>query len=175
MANLAKRLGWDESPPVVPAPVPAPIIIQPNEPSMPLQPSVTELYDDWNTQAHAYHNTRVLCDRAGLSLDHKNVLSACIWQESTFKNTALNRNRDSAGNVLSSDWGIAQVNDHYHIGAGKDFPSVQYVLDNPEAVIDWMIGIYKRTDGLSPWVSYSSGAYLHWLSPGSPMWALKTE
>lgn len=139
-------------PPVIP-PVPAPEVLE------------------FDTPQHAWHGARVLCDNAGLTLQEKNIISACIYQESRFKNTAKNLNKNAAGKVTSTDWGICQVNDYYHIGAKGDFPSVDYVLQNPEKVIDWMIKMYKA-GLLKQWVSYSSGAYARWLDPNSPMWLL---
>lgn len=140
---------------------------------------------DWSTRQGAYHATRVLCDNSGLFTAKtilvngqlfapKDIICACIFQESGFlKNPKPNQNIDEkTGKVWSTDYGIVQVNDYYHIGQGKDFPSVEYVLDNPEACVQWMINIYKRTIALQPWSSYSSGAYKKHLIPTSPMWAL---
>lgn len=125
----------------------------------------------WDTRDHARYNVRVLCDKAGLSVMEKNILCACIHQESNFNNNAVCRNRDKDGNIMSSDWGIVQINDHYHIGAGKDFPSVEYVVANPDKAVQWMIDMYKKGQ-LKMWVSYSSGAYKQWLQeeslPGVP-------
>lgn len=127
----------------------------------------------WDTPKHAYHSVRVLCDDADLTTDEKNLICACIYQESMFKNTAKNENKSkTTGAVLSTDWGLCQVNDHYHIGPGKDFPSVDFVLENPAEVVSWMITCYKQGN-LKMWVSYSSGTYIKWLSTWSPMWLLK--
>lgn len=130
---------------------------------------------DFSTPQNAFHSTRVLCDEMGLTYGQKNILCACVFQESEFHvNPRPNQNKDpKTGQVWSTDYGIVQVNDHFHIGKGKDFPSVQYVLDNPEACIRWMIGIYKATGALQPWSSFSTGAYKKWLLPLSPMWLLK--
>lgn len=127
----------------------------------------------WDTPQHAYHSVRVLCDEAELTVEEKNLICACIFQESAFMNTARNENRNTAtGEVMSTDWGLCQVNDFYHVGPGKDFPSVDFVLNNPAEVVNWMIACYKRGK-LNMWISYSKGAYKQWLSPNSPMWALK--
>lgn len=152
-----------------------------NTPSQPVSPSpdsdtvpptVPESGDlQWDTPAHAWHAVRVMCDDAGLTLDQKNVISACVYQESHFNNSAEHENKDTKGNVLSTDFGIVQVNDYYHIGPGKDFPSVQYVLDNPDKAVAFMLAMFK-SGKLSLWTSYSSGAYKQWLSTSSPMWAL---
>lgn len=126
---------------------------------------------DWETQKGTYHAVRVTCDNLRLTLEEKNLICACIYQESRFTNTATHQNKDASGNILSTDWGLCQVNDWYHIGAGKDFPSVIYVVDNPEKVVEWMVGMYKH-GLLKQWVSFSSQAYLTWLKPNSPMWLL---
>lgn len=125
----------------------------------------------WDTPQHIYHNVRVLCDNAGLTVDEKNTICACIYQESRFNPEAINHNKNAAGTILSTDYGICQINDFYHIGSGKEFPSATFVLNNPGADVKWMISMYQH-GLLKQWVSYSSGAYKQWLSPESPMWAL---
>lgn len=128
----------------------------------------------WDTPSHIYHNVRVLCDKAGLTLQEKNILCACIYQESRFNNNAMNHNKNSGGIILSTDYGLCQVNDYYHVApTGTPFPSVAYIQQNPQAVVEWMITMYQH-GCLKQWVSYSSGAYAQWLHAGSPMWALAT-
>lgn len=136
-------------------------------------PLPAEIYS-WGTPKDAWHSVRVICDEMGLTYAQKNIVCACIYQESRFlTNPKPNQNKDpKTGLVWSTDYGIVQVNDHFHIGPGKDFPSVQYVLDNPEKCVRWMVGIMKATGRLQPWSSYTSGAYLEWLKPESSMWAL---
>ncbi len=141
-----------------PTPMPTPAI-----------PSI--IVTDWSKPSQVYHATRILCDEAGLTVDEKNLICACIYQESQFHNSATNHNKNAQGVTLSTDWGLCQINDHYHIGAHKDFPSVDYVLQNPDKVVQWMISMYKH-GLLKQWVSYSSGAYKKWLIPISPMWLL---
>lgn len=144
------------------------------EPTSPVVKSNPDILNpDWSTQKNAYHNVRVLCDFAGLTFAEKNLICACIYQESRFKINALNNNKNAAGKILSTDIGICQINDFYHIGKGKDFPSVEYVLDNPRACVEYMIRCYEHGQ-LKMWVSFSSGAYKQWLSPSSPMWLLKS-
>lgn len=121
----------------------------------------------WNTPQHAFHSTRVVCDEIGLSYPQKNILCACVFQESRFSNKAVGKN------AHSTDWGIVQINDHFNIGVGKPFPSVEYVLEHPEECVRWMARIYKNTGALQPWSSFTSGAYTQWLVPTSPMWGLK--
>ena len=144
-------------------------------PPMPTDPDATSY--PWDSQKHNYHNVRVLCDGAGLSLTDKNIICACIYQESTFLNYLLNGqpvkcvNKNKDGSVASTDWGICQINDHYHIGAKLDFPSVDFVMANPDKAVAFMLSMFKAGE-LKQWVSYSSGAYEKWLEPTSPMWAL---
>jgi hypothetical protein len=112
----------------------------------------------WDTPEHSRYNVRKICDEEGLSASEKNLICACIYQESEFLNTAVCHNKNKKGEITSSDWGIVQCNDHWHIGEGKAFPSVEYVVNNPEKMVRWMIQMYKL-GLLRLWVSYSSGAY----------------
>jgi len=125
----------------------------------------------WDTPKHNWHNVRVLCDKANLTYQEKNIISACIYQESRFNNNVVHRNMDKKMNTISIDYGIVQVNDYWHIGIGKAFPSIQYVKDNPDKCVQWMINMYK-VGKLKMWTSYSSGAYKKWLKKGSAMWTL---
>jgi hypothetical protein len=112
----------------------------------------------WDTPVNCRHNVRVLCDLSGLSWYAKSVITACVEQESGFNNGAVNHNINSEGLITSSDWGIVQINDRYHIGPNLEFVSVQFVLDHPQTCVQWMIDMYKAGK-LSMWSSYSSGAY----------------
>lgn len=132
----------------------------------------------WDTPEHNYHNVRVLCDLGGLTLEQKNILCECIYQESGFYNYEPDsapvqfHNKDKTGVTWSTDWGICQVNDYFNTGTGKPFPSIDYVMQNPDKVVEWMVNIYKTTGGLQPWSSYTSGAYKKWGAENSPMWRL---
>lgn len=127
---------------------------------------VNTLYD-WSIPVMAHHNVRVICDQEGLDYGQKQILAACVMQESGFNIHATNKNmgRDSFGHpiILSEDWGIVQINDHWHIGPGKDFPSPQYVIDNPEACVRYMCRYYKSHGDLMAWSSYKFGAYKKFL------------
>ena len=146
-------------------------------PSMPTNTYLTEILP-WNSQKNNYHNVGVVADRIGLTSNQKLVLRGCVYQESRFwnilpdGNPVKNENKDSTGKVWSTDFGLCQVNDYYQCGAGKTFPSVQYVLNNPEKVVEWMARILKSTGQLKPWSSFTSGAYLRWIKTGSPMFTL---
>lgn len=154
------------------SPVPAPVE---EKPAPGPDPRIAEL--SWADPKGAYKLTRIMCDEMGLTKRQKDILCACIFQESRFMNRypngkpVINQNKKN-GQVWSTDYGIIQVNDYWHIGPGKTFPSVAYVMDNPDKMVRWMVREMKRTGRLQPWSSYVSGAYKQWLSPSSPMWAL---
>lgn len=123
----------------------------------------------WDSPENNRHNVRVLCDLSGLDLHDKNIITACVEQESDFYNympvTGLpvkhvNLARD--GSIASTDWGIVQINDHYHIGEGEDFPSVDYVMQHPQKCVQFMINCYKQ-GVLYLWSSYKTGAYLKYM------------
>lgn len=135
-----------------PAPVPEPPKPEPVPTPEPIKPKY--LFD---TPQNARHSVRVICDEEGLVWHDKNVITACIEQESAFKNWVTNENKRN-GKVVSTDWGICQINDYWHIGPGKSFPSVEYVVGNPDIVIRFMIRMMKAGK-LGLWVSYSTGAY----------------
>lgn len=117
---------------------------------------------EWESILGARHNVRVLCDLAGLTLEEKNIITACVKQESNFELRVMHQNIGATGKVVSTDWGIVQINDYWHIGPRKDFPSVEYVLSHPKECVQFMIDAYKH-GALKMWVSYSSGAYKQWL------------
>ena len=145
---------------------------QPAAPAQPTQQNPDVLYPDWSTQKRAYHNVRVLCDLAFLSVEDKNTICACIYQESQFINAAKHENIVD-GRVASTDWGLCQINDYYNVGSGRAFSSVQDIVDNPQKAVQFMIQMFGEGQ-LHLWVSYSSGAYKQWLEANSPMWALST-
>jgi len=175
MAFLSRILGWqteavkppvlEENPQIEEVPTPAPI-----EPVKPVYEPVEPPKLDFSTPKAAYHSTRVICDEVGLTLKQKNILCACVFQESRFDNRAVGKNKNS------TDWGLVQVNDTkgWHIGPGLRFPSVQYVLDHPGECVRWMAQVYKTTGALTPWASFTSGAFRQWLGINSPMWNLKS-
>lgn len=111
----------------------------------------------WDTRANIIHSIRVLCDEYGLSWTEKADLCATIEAESNFNLKAKNQNK-RGGKVISTDWGIVQINDFYHIGTGKSFPSVEYVLDNPEKCVRFMI-VNFEAGKKDWWIAYKSGAY----------------
>jgi len=142
--------------------------ISPNLPPQPTKPTETTSEPiravlnptapyDFSTPKAACHSVRVICDEEGLTVAQKNIIAQVISCESGFKNTAKLENKKD-GKTWSTDWGICQINDFYHIGSGKSFPSVEYVLERPDKVVRWMIRQYKA-GRLSMWVCYSKGMY----------------
>lgn len=161
--------------PVEPLPeAPKPPVVVPVEPQAPTL--------SWEVPKEAYKLTRIMCDELGLTVEQKNIVCACIYQESRFRNHLANGqptkgvNRNAAGKITSTDWGIAQVNDTpgWHIGPGLRYPSIEYVLAHPEEPVRWMVQTMKKTGRLQPWSSYTGGAYKQWLINTSPMWRLKS-
>lgn len=117
---------------------------------------------DWSNPEAARHSVRVICDEEGLSVTKKNILTACIKVESNFDPKAVHYNKGKDGKVWSADWGICQVNDYWNIGPNKPFPSVEYVLDNPEACVRWMVKMFLAGKE-KLWASYTNGAYKQYL------------
>lgn len=116
----------------------------------------------WDTKENIRHSIRVICDEEKLSFELKNILTACVQQESNFNPNAIGTNRNKAGVITSRDWGLCQVNDYYHIGQGKDFPTTEYVLSHPEECVRWMARLFKAGKA-NLWASYTSGAYKKYL------------
>jgi hypothetical protein len=98
---------------------PAPVLPPPEPVKAPLS---------WEVPKEAFKLTRIMCDELGLTYEQKNILCACIYQESGFKNRKadgspiINQNADSSGKVWSTDYGICQVNDYWHIGRARPSP-----------------------------------------------------
>lgn len=136
-------------------PNPAPSNVQQTQPTQ-LPPLL------WDTPKNAWHAVRVLCDDEGLTLQQKDLICAVIYGESGFLNTARNDNKNNAGVITSVDYGICQINSRYHIGMHLDFPSVQYVLDNPDIAVRFMISMYKAGK-IGLWCAYQNGSYRNFL------------
>jgi hypothetical protein len=95
----------------------------------------------------------------GLSVKDNDILCAVIQCESGFNAECIHRNY-SDGRLTSTDWGICQINDYFHIGKGKDFPTIRYVLENPETCVRWMVKQWKRGEaGKRMWICYSKKLY----------------
>ncbi|MCR4311328.1 MAG: transglycosylase SLT domain-containing protein [Candidatus Taylorbacteria bacterium] len=142
---------YDNTPPIIPS-----------EPKISPETNETSEPYKWDNYDSSRHSVRVICDEMGLTLAEKNLIAACIMQESQFNNNAIGRNKDKDGRVLSTDWGICQINDYWHVGTGKRWSSVAQIVNNPDKAVKWMIQMYKQ-GLLKLWVSYSSGAYKKYL------------
>ena len=116
----------------------------------------------WTSIENNRHNVRALCDLAGLSEADKNTISQVIHCESNYNPACVHPNIVN-GITASTDYGICQINDFYHIGPNKDFETVQYVLDNPEACVNWMIKMFKAGE-LKLWVCYLKSLYENYSS-----------
>jgi hypothetical protein len=113
----------------------------------------------WTGKENCRHNVRVLCDLEGLTVAQKEDMSSTVNCESGYNPNICNLNFTDGTTaeclypdiqsaiashvaqgkkVASIDYGIAQINDYYHIGEGKDFSSAEAVIQNPEPVIRWM-------------------------------------
>src|SRR3990167_8816070 len=136
---LGQLTGLIEIPTTTPKPFPVPVLTQ----LAPIPSPVLPPKYLWDSKASARHSVRVIADEEGLTVADKNTLCATVACESNFDTQAKNENKKD-GRVVSTDWGICQINDHYHIGIGKSFPSVDYVLKNPEACIRWMCKLWKQ-------------------------------
>ena len=105
------------------------------------------------------------CTTLGMPTQLMNELVACIEVESNFDQYAIHLNKNPDGTVSTIDYGIVQINDYWHIagcGKGNDFPSVEYVLSNPEACVKWMAKLFMEGQQ-KLWDSYLSGAYLKYM------------
>lgn len=118
----------------------------------------------WDTPAEARHSIRVIGDEERLTWKEKDLICAVIEGESGFDNDAKNANRNARGEVTSTDWGICQINDTpgWHIGPGLAFPSVDFVVRNPDRAVRFMIRMYKA-GRLSLWTAYKNGRYKRFL------------
>lgn len=147
--------------------------VQPTPQPIPQNPPVPEVLL-WD-KANARHSVRVMCDNAGLPLTRtvnidgkmylaKDVICACIEQESHFDNNVKPcENKDpKTGEVWSRDYGICQINDYYHVIKFHDFPSVDFILQNPDKAVQYMIDCFKG-GRINQWSSYSTGAFKKYL------------
>ena len=114
----------------------------------------------WEGEENCRHNVRVICDLEGLLFAEKNALSQTVHCESNYNPACVHENIVN-GKVSSTDFGIAQINDFWHIGTGKDFPSSQYVLENPEACIRWMCKQWLAGNS-NAWVCHLKSLYLNY-------------
>ena len=114
----------------------------------------------WDTQMNARHSVRVVCDEEKLIVDDKNDLCATIGGESGWKSIrSKKKNFDG-----TYDWGIVQINEKYWIGEGKLYPNTEYVLNNPEICVRWMIKQWK-SGNKDWWYAWKNKSYKKYLNP----------
>jgi hypothetical protein len=133
--------------------------LEPEEPTVSSDPDALL---PWGPIQNNHHNIRALCDLEGLTLQQKNDLTATLHCESGWDIETIHKNVVD-GIVASTDYGICQINDYYHIGEGKDFPSVDFVMQNPEACVRWMCKQWKAGNGRL-WVCFSKSLYKQYSS-----------
>lgn len=126
----------------------------------------------WTTPENCRHNARAIADLEGLTEQQKDDFSKTFHCESGWDNTIVMYNcergfvRSTAydaaihGAILSKDIGFFQINSYWHVGPGKDFPSEDYVLQNPTEVGHWSAKQFKANPRI--WVCYSKGMYAHY-------------
>lgn len=136
----------------------------------------------WETPQEAKHSIRVICDDEGVIWRNKNLICHTINGESSFYNfypadyykaelrgqPVTHKNMREDGTVGSTDWGICQINDRFHIGPNKDFPSVLHVLNHPDLMVRWMIRM-MRLGHLDWWYAYQK-----LVAQGKLEWAMET-
>jgi hypothetical protein len=148
------------TPPVTPQePATAPL---PPKPTVP--PAPASKYD-WSNPTAVRHSIRVMCDENQLTLEAKNILTACIQQESRFNPKAISKPNSNG----TTDYGLCQYNDGknakgvpYWIGKGAAFKDIDEVLNDPEKNVRVMIQMMKAGK-INLWSSYATGAYKKWL------------
>lgn len=101
-----------------------------------------------------------VCKEKSLGIKMTSDLYKTIHCESDFNPKCVHPNIVN-GHVSSTDYGICQINDYWHIGAGKDFPSVDYVLNHPEACVRFMCDMFLAGKARL-WVCYLRGMYLNY-------------
>lgn len=102
---------------------------------------------------------RLYASNAGFSGESLDVITAIAQAESSLDPNATNDNKDSNGNVLSTDRGILQINDKWH-------PEVSD-LDafNPVTAFREGYRISSAGTDFTPWSTYKNGAYQRYM-PG---------
>lgn len=93
---------------------------------------------------------------------------ALMCAESARYTLAWHANLDAAGNLLSTDWGIFQINDKAH-------PDLELPEDyrNVIANAEFAHQIYKdHGKSFNAWAAYTSGAYLKFVPAVTAAWLL---
>lgn len=149
--------------PLIPNVPPSLPDFEPTPPQPPVPPEPDPKYL-WDTPDHAHHSVRLICDEEGLNLTEKNLICQVIRCESGFKTDVTQVNRDQkTGKILSTDYGICQMNSYWYIGNNRPIKDIEEALHDPEKCVRIMIKRY-REGGLTDWVCYSSGKFRRYIS-----------
>jgi hypothetical protein len=103
-----------------------------------------------------------VCREEKLSATATAELFATISGESQFNPRAINNNRDEHNVIVSTDYGLCQLNSRWYIGPNKDVKTPDEALSNPEKCVRVMARAFKagRADD---WIAHRNGAYLMYL------------
>lgn len=136
------------------------VVLSTNGPMIDPDTNNPDLLFAWDTPENCRHNVRAIADLEGLTLDEKNDFSSTVHCESNYNPKCIHPNIIN-GHISSTDFGILQINDYWHIGPGKDFPSSDFVLNNPEACVRWGAKQWKAGNG-KMWVCKLKNMNLHY-------------
>ena len=123
----------------------------------PVVPPVVAPKYEWSTPEKVRKSFRMICDEEGMTVEQKNLMCQVIHCESGFNPQCVHPNLVD-GKVSSVDYSTFQINSYWHIGKGKDFPSVEYVMTHQEEVARWMCKMVKAGK-LNLWVCFSGGFF----------------
>lgn len=123
-----------EETPKTPAPEKPPVV----------SPPAPKVKDKAYFQAY----TRSYCKDIGLSPEMTEKLMLTIQCESGWNPEARNKNKDG-----TIDWGIAQLNSYWYIGAGRPCPSVEVAINDPEFCLRLMANQFKAGRAVD-WICY---------------------
>jgi murein DD-endopeptidase MepM/ murein hydrolase activator NlpD len=103
-----------------------------------------------------------VCRDSGLPATLAEELWATIAAESGFNPNARNDNRDSYGTVVSTDYGLCQLNSHWYIGADKDVKTPFEALTNPEKCVRVMANAFANGHA-DDWIAHRTGSFRPYL------------
>ncbi len=106
-----------------------------------------------------------ICQDLGMMQEKIDELFSIIQCESGWNPYCIHPNLKD-GKLESTDYGVCQINDYWHIGSGKDFPSADFVINNPLICLKWMAKM-DIAGKLDLWVCYSTGLYLKDMPKGA--------
>lgn len=111
---------------------------------------------------------RRVCAEEGMTPEQTEIITAIIWAESGMNPKAEGKPNKNG----TRDWGLCQFNDgpknvppqkKYWIGPKAPFPSVEYVLNNPEQCVRVMCRHIKKTGRYRDWSAFNNKSYRKFL------------